>query len=178
MKNYTKPLPRRKMARGAIAWSITDIKGIDSLFCTHKILMEEFKLSVQSQRRVNPNIKEVVKKEVIKLLDDGLIYLISDSPWVSPVQVILKKEGMTVVKNEKNELIPQRTVIGWRVCSNLGGGCGSPGGGRVTRGGGDGLEGPEMDLDGVCGGERDFFLGGGDGVFSFGCSSLEDVRLT
>ncbi|GJT61094.1 hypothetical protein Tco_1004627 [Tanacetum coccineum] len=103
--------------KGAIAWSIADIKGIDSAFCTHKILMkDEFKPSVQPQRRVNPNIKEVVKKEVIKLLDAGLIYPISDSPWVSPVQVVPKKGGMTVVKNEKDELIPQRTVTGWRVC--------------------------------------------------------------
>ncbi|GJY91221.1 reverse transcriptase domain-containing protein [Tanacetum coccineum] len=66
--------------------------------------------------RVNPNIKEVVKREVIKLLDVGLIYPISDSPWVSPIQVVLKKGGMTVVKNENNELIPQRTVTGWRAC--------------------------------------------------------------
>ncbi|GKC15508.1 putative nucleotidyltransferase, ribonuclease H [Tanacetum coccineum] len=103
--------------KGAIAWSITDIKGIDSSFCTHKILMEdEFKPSVQPQRRVNPNIKEVVKIEVIKLLDARLIYPISDSPWVSPVQVVPKKGGMTVVKNEKDELVPQRTVTGWRVC--------------------------------------------------------------
>ncbi|GKD43620.1 putative nucleotidyltransferase, ribonuclease H [Tanacetum coccineum] len=98
------------------AWSITDIKRIDSSFCTHKILIEdEFKPSVQTQRRVNPNIKEVVKKEVIKLLDTGLIYPIYDSPWVSPVQVVPKKGGMTVVKNEKNELILQGTVTGWRV---------------------------------------------------------------
>ncbi|GKA78822.1 retrovirus-related pol polyprotein from transposon TNT 1-94 [Tanacetum coccineum] len=75
---------------------------------------DEFKPSVQPQRRVNPNIKEVVKKEVIKLLDAGLIYPISDSPWVSPVQVVLKKGGMTIVKNEKDELIPQRTVTRWR----------------------------------------------------------------
>ncbi|GJY04179.1 reverse transcriptase domain-containing protein [Tanacetum coccineum] len=77
---------------------------------------DEFKPSVQPQRRVKPNIKEVVKKEVIKLLDTGLIYPISDSPWVSPVQVVPKKGGMTVVKNEKDELIPQRTITGWRVC--------------------------------------------------------------
>ncbi|GKC19676.1 hypothetical protein Tco_1021826, partial [Tanacetum coccineum] len=70
-----------KNHKGAIAWSITDIKGIDSSFYTHKILMEdEFKPSVHPQRRVNPNIKEVVKKEVIKLLDAGLIYPISNSP--------------------------------------------------------------------------------------------------
>ncbi|GKE03123.1 hypothetical protein Tco_1391106 [Tanacetum coccineum] len=67
---------------------------------------------------------------------------------------------------------------------NLGGGFGNPRGGRETRGDGDGLEGPRMtkqSLGGgaiVYGGERDFFLGGGEGVLSFGCSSLEDVRLT
>ncbi|GKA23819.1 putative nucleotidyltransferase, ribonuclease H [Tanacetum coccineum] len=106
--------------KGAIAWSIADIKGIDSSFCTHKILMEdEFKPSVQTQRRLNPNIKEVVKKEVIKLLDAGLIYPISVSPWVSPVQVVSKKGGMTVVKNKKDELIPQWTVTGWRMLERL-----------------------------------------------------------
>ncbi|GJX88390.1 reverse transcriptase domain-containing protein [Tanacetum coccineum] len=77
---------------------------------------DEYKPSVQPQKRVNPNIKEVVKKEVIKLLDAGLIYLISDSPWASPIHVVQKRGGMTVVKNEKEELILQRTVTGWRVC--------------------------------------------------------------
>ncbi|GKB13390.1 hypothetical protein Tco_0847313 [Tanacetum coccineum] len=91
-------------------------KGIDSSFCTHKILMEdEFKPSVQPQRRANPNIKEVVKKEVIKLLATRLIYLILDSPWVS-LQVVPRKGWIIVVKNEKNKLILQRTVTGWRVC--------------------------------------------------------------
>ncbi|GJS94205.1 reverse transcriptase domain-containing protein [Tanacetum coccineum] len=71
---------------------------------------DEFRPSVQPQRRVNPNIKEVVKKEVIKLLDAGLIYPISDSPWVSLVQVVPKKGWMTVVKNEKDELIPQQNL--------------------------------------------------------------------
>nr|GEV90938.1 hypothetical protein [Tanacetum cinerariifolium] len=103
--------------KGAIAWSIADTKGIDLSFCTHKILNEDkLKPSVQPQRRVNPNIKEVVKKEIINLLDVGLIYPIFDSPWVSPVQVVPKKGGMAVVKNEKNELIPQMTVTGWRRC--------------------------------------------------------------
>ncbi|GJX52034.1 reverse transcriptase domain-containing protein, partial [Tanacetum coccineum] len=82
-----------------------------------KILMEDdFKPAVQYQRRVNPRIHEVIKKEVIKLLDVGLIYLISDSPWVSPVHCVPKKGGMTVVENEDNELIPTRLVTGWRVC--------------------------------------------------------------
>ncbi|KAK1423916.1 hypothetical protein QVD17_19227 [Tagetes erecta] len=101
----------------AIAWKLVDIKGINPSFCTHKILMEdEYRPVVQPQRRLNPNMQDVVKKEVLKLLDAGLIYPISDSAWVSPVQVVPKKGGMTVVMNEKNELIPTRTVTGWRVC--------------------------------------------------------------
>ncbi|GJZ71860.1 reverse transcriptase domain-containing protein [Tanacetum coccineum] len=106
-----------KSHKWAIAWKIFDIKGIDPRFCTHKILMEDdFKPAVQHQRRVNPKIHEVIKKEVIKLLDAGLIYPISDSPWVSPVHCVPKKGGMTVVENEDNELIPTRLVTGWRVC--------------------------------------------------------------
>ncbi|GKD51105.1 hypothetical protein Tco_1280081, partial [Tanacetum coccineum] len=74
--------------------------GINPNFCTHKILMEDnFKPAVQHQRRVNPKIHEVIKAEVIKLLDAGLIYPISDSPWVSLVHVVPKKGGMTVVTN-------------------------------------------------------------------------------
>ncbi|GKD74065.1 reverse transcriptase domain-containing protein [Tanacetum coccineum] len=61
-------------------------------------------------------MKEVVKKDIIKLLDSGFIYAIEDSPWVSPVHYVPKKGGMTVVTNEDNELIPTRTVTGWRVC--------------------------------------------------------------
>ncbi|GJW11107.1 reverse transcriptase domain-containing protein [Tanacetum coccineum] len=73
---------------------------------------DDFKLAVQHQRRVNPKIHEVIKKEVIKLLDVGLIYPISDSSWVSPVHCVPKKGGMTVVENEDNELIPTRKL--WR----------------------------------------------------------------
>ncbi|GJY86259.1 reverse transcriptase domain-containing protein, partial [Tanacetum coccineum] len=72
--------------------------------------------TVQHQRRVNPKIHDVIKKEVEKLLDAGLIYPISDSPWVSPVHCVPKKGGMTVVTNEENELVPTRLVTGWRVC--------------------------------------------------------------
>jgi len=61
-------------------------------------------------------MKEVVRKEVVKLLEADMIYPISNSAWVSPVQVVPKKGGMTVVTNEKNELIPTRTVTGWRMC--------------------------------------------------------------
>ncbi|XP_076916432.1 uncharacterized protein LOC143576154 [Bidens hawaiensis] len=85
-----------KRHKHAIAWKIMDIKGISPSFYTHKILMEEeYKPVVQHQRRINPNMQDVVQKEVIKLLDAGLIYPIFDSPWVSPVQVVPKKGGMT-----------------------------------------------------------------------------------
>ncbi|GKE58240.1 hypothetical protein Tco_1497425, partial [Tanacetum coccineum] len=72
---------------------------------------DDFKPAVQHQRRVNPKIHEVVKKEVVKLLDDGLIYPIFDSPWVSPVHCVPKKGGMTVVENEDNKLIPTRCMM-------------------------------------------------------------------
>ncbi|GKA93780.1 reverse transcriptase domain-containing protein [Tanacetum coccineum] len=80
------------------------------------LIKDDFKPTVQHQRRVNPKILEVIKAEVIKLLDAGLIYHISDSPWVSPVHIIPKKDGMTVVTNDNNELILTRLVTGRRVC--------------------------------------------------------------
>nr|GEW96809.1 reverse transcriptase domain-containing protein [Tanacetum cinerariifolium] len=61
-------------------------------------------------------MQEVVKKEIVKLLDTGIIYLIADSPWVSPIQCVPKKRGITVVTNENDELVPTRTIMGWRVC--------------------------------------------------------------
>ncbi|GKD28101.1 reverse transcriptase domain-containing protein [Tanacetum coccineum] len=101
----------------AITCKMSDIKGIDPKFCTHKILMEEnVKPTMQHQRRVNPKIHEVIKKEVIKLLEAGLIYPKSDSPWVSPVHCVPKKGGIVVVEIDDNELIPTRLVTGWRVC--------------------------------------------------------------
>nr|GEW65714.1 reverse transcriptase domain-containing protein [Tanacetum cinerariifolium] len=108
-----------KSHKRAIAWKLSEIKGIDPGFCTHKILMEEdFEPVVQNQRRVNPKIHDVIKKKVLKLLDAGLIYPNSDSPWVSPVHCILKKGGFIAVENEENELIPTCLVTGWRVCIN------------------------------------------------------------
>nr|GEX50505.1 reverse transcriptase domain-containing protein [Tanacetum cinerariifolium] len=106
-----------KSHKRAIAWKLSDIQVINLEFCTHKILMEEdYKLAVQHQRRVNPKIHDVIRKEVEKLLDAGLMYPISNIPWVSPVHRVPKKSGFTVVKNEENELIPTRLVTGWRVC--------------------------------------------------------------
>nr|GFB60131.1 reverse transcriptase domain-containing protein [Tanacetum cinerariifolium] len=83
-----------KSRKKAIAWKLTDVMGIDPEFCSHKILFkDDFSPKVQSQRRVNPKIHDVIKKEVKKLLDAGLIYPISDSPWVSPDHCVLKKEA-------------------------------------------------------------------------------------
>nr|GEW57702.1 DNA-directed DNA polymerase [Tanacetum cinerariifolium] len=75
--------------KGEITWKMSDIKGI---------------------------IQDVVKNEIVKLLDSGLIYPISDSSWVSPIHFVPKKGGMNVVLNDNNKLIPSRTVTGWRVC--------------------------------------------------------------
>ncbi|XP_056843381.1 uncharacterized protein LOC130495849 [Raphanus sativus] len=83
----------------------------------HRIHLEDESMtSIEHQRRLNPNLKDVVKKEILKLLDAGVIYPISDSKWVSPVHVVPKKGGITVVKNEKDELIPTRTITGHRMC--------------------------------------------------------------
>ncbi|XP_059645976.1 uncharacterized protein LOC132289629 [Cornus florida] len=101
----------------AIGWSIDDIKGISPLVVQYRIHLEnDAKTCRQPQRRLNPNLKEVVRTEVIKLLDAGIIYPIFDSQWVSPVQVVPKKSGITVVPNDRNELVPTRVRTGWRVC--------------------------------------------------------------
>ncbi|CAN6544086.1 unnamed protein product [Malus baccata var. baccata] len=106
-----------KEYKTAIGWTLADIKGISPTTCMHRILLEEgSKTSREAQRRLNPPMMEVVKKEIIKLLDCGVIYPISDSRWVSPVQCVPKKSGVTVVTNAENELVPQRIQTGWRVC--------------------------------------------------------------
>ncbi|KAL4290902.1 hypothetical protein GQ457_14G014410 [Hibiscus cannabinus] len=101
----------------ALGWTIADIKGISPTICMHKILLDDnHKPTVDAQRRLNKAMKDVVRKEILKWLDACIIYPISDSEWVSPVQCVPKKGGITVISNEKNELIPTRTVTGWRVC--------------------------------------------------------------
>ncbi|CAN6440144.1 unnamed protein product [Victoria cruziana] len=83
----------------------------------HRIhTLEDSKPSREMQRRLNLMLKEVVKKEIIKWLDAGIILPISDSEWVSPVQVMPKKAGLTVAKNEHGEDVPMRMQSGWRVC--------------------------------------------------------------
>ena len=97
--------------KDAIGWSLDDLKGIHPSMCMHRILLEDgHKPSVEAQRRLNPTMKEVVRKEVLKWLDAGVIYPISDSAWVSPVQVVSKKGGTTLIKTDDNTLLPSRTI--------------------------------------------------------------------
>ncbi|XP_062093836.1 uncharacterized protein LOC133799864 [Humulus lupulus] len=87
----------------AIGWTIDNIWEISPSLCMHKILLEDDKKgSIKEQRKLCPIMKEVVKKEIIK--------------WLDAVQCVPKKGRMTVVQNEDNELIPTRTVAGWRIC--------------------------------------------------------------
>ena len=116
-KEEEKFLKILKENKEAIGWSLADIKGIRPSMCMHMILLEEdSKPTVDAQRRLNPSMKEVVRKEVLKWIDARVIYPISDSSWVSPIQVVPKKGGTTVIINEKNELLPTRTVTEWRIC--------------------------------------------------------------
>jgi hypothetical protein len=88
--------------RSAFSYSLQDLKGISPALCTQHIIIDPNSIpSREPQRRLNNAMREVVKKEVIKLLHAGIIYLIPHSEWVSLIQVVPKKGGMTVVKNEK-----------------------------------------------------------------------------
>jgi hypothetical protein len=90
-----------------IGYSLKDMKGISLSLCTHRIpMVQEHKPVREHQRQLNNVMREVVKKEVLKPHKAGVIYPISDSEWVSPVQVVQKKGGMTVIHNKKNQLIP------------------------------------------------------------------------
>ena len=110
-KQKGKLLDVLKEHKGALGWTIADIKGINPVDCMHYIHLDEnAKSTREMQRRLNSNMKEVVRTEVLKLLDAGIIYPISDSSWVSPVQVVPKKSGVTVVTNADNELIPTRVT--------------------------------------------------------------------
>ncbi|CAM8923321.1 unnamed protein product [Rhodiola kirilowii] len=106
-----------KANRKALGYSIDDITGISPSLCMHRINLEEnVKPSRELLRRLNPKLSEVVFKEITKLRDTGIIYSVPDSEWVSPIHVVPKKGGLTVVQNEKGELVPTRTVNEWRMC--------------------------------------------------------------
>jgi hypothetical protein len=99
-----------------MGYTLDDLKGISLTICQHAINMEpDAKLAVEHQCRLIPKMKELVRNEVLKLLDAGIIYPIAGSRWVSPVHCVPKKGGITVVPNENNELIPQRVVVGYRM---------------------------------------------------------------
>ncbi|GKD45891.1 putative nucleotidyltransferase, ribonuclease H [Tanacetum coccineum] len=152
---------------------MSDIKGISPLYCTHKILMEDdYKPVIQPQRHLNLKVQDVVKNEIMKLLDFGLIYPISDSSWVSPIYVVSKKGGMTVVLNDNNQLIPSRIVTGWRVCNDyhkLN---------HATRK--DHFPLPFIDqmLERLCGNEYYCFLDGFSGFFQIPIASEDQEKTT
>src|SRR3954469_2750058 len=98
--------------RGAICYTLDDLKGISPSICQHTTNLEpDAKPVVDHQRRLNPNMKDVVRTEVLKLLAACIIYPIADSKWVSPVHCVPKKGGMTVVPNDKNELRPSGLLL-------------------------------------------------------------------
>ncbi|CAM8983325.1 unnamed protein product [Rhodiola kirilowii] len=106
-----------KNNKKALGYSIDDLKGISPSLCMHRINVDESaKPSREFLRRLNPNLSEVVFKEITKLRDAGIIYSVPDSEWVSPIHVVPKKGGLTVVQNDKGEMVPTRTVNGWRMC--------------------------------------------------------------
>ncbi|XP_071928189.1 uncharacterized protein [Coffea arabica] len=113
----TKLLRVLRKRKKAIGWTISDIKGISPSICMHRILLEDnCKPVVETQRRLNPNMKEVVRNEILKWLDAGIVFPISDSVWISPIHVVPKKGGMTTIVGKNDELIPSKLVVGWRVC--------------------------------------------------------------
>ena len=100
-----------KKHRAAMGYTLDDLKGISPTICQHAINLEpDAKPVVEHQRRLIPKMKDVVRNKVLKLLEASIIYPIADSRWVSLVHCVPKKGGITVVPNEKNELIPQRVV--------------------------------------------------------------------
>lgn len=106
----------RKHKKGT-GYCLNDIRGISPAFCTDKINHEDsVKPAVEGMRRLKEGMKDVVKKEVLRLLNSGMIYPLADSEWVRLVHCIPKKDGLIVVPNENNELISQWTVTGWRMC--------------------------------------------------------------
>ena len=96
-----------KKHRAAIGYTLDDLKGVSPTLCQHKIKLEKYaKPVVDHQRRLNPKMKEVVRNGILKLLGAGIIYPVADSQWVSPVHYVPKKGGITIVPNDKTELIP------------------------------------------------------------------------
>ncbi|GER55894.1 homolog of separase [Striga asiatica] len=105
----------------AIGWSLGDMKGISPSTCMHRLILEEgVKPFRDSQRRLNRNMMEVVKKEMLKLFSEGLIYLVASSEWVSPIHVVPKKEGITVIENDKKSWSPPASLLGGACALTIG----------------------------------------------------------
>ena len=95
-----------KRFKRAIGWTMVDIIGIPPNICSHKIqLMPNHKPSIEHQRSLNPPMQEVVKKEIIKWLNYGVIYPIAENSWVCHVECVAKKGRTTMVPNERNKLV-------------------------------------------------------------------------
>ena len=95
--------------KSVIGWTLVDIKGMSPTICTHKIALEpDITPKTEPQYRLNPSMMDVGQKEILKWLEAGVIYPIADSKWVSPIPVVLKKGGTTIVTNKEGELIPTR----------------------------------------------------------------------
>ncbi|XP_074283282.1 uncharacterized protein LOC141607833 [Silene latifolia] len=106
-----------KAHKSSLGYNIEDIKGLCTSLCMHRIVLEEgSQPKVDGLRRINPKMAEVVKNEVLKLLEAGIIYQITDSKWVSPFHVVPKKGGVTMVEQEDGTHLPTRPVTGWRMC--------------------------------------------------------------
>jgi hypothetical protein len=116
-KEMSKLIAILEKHRSDFGYYLQDLKGISPTLYTHRIPIDPASTpSQEPQRRINNAMREVMKKEVLKLLHAGIIYPVPHSDWVSPVHVVPKKGGMTVIENRKNKLIPQRTVTRWRMC--------------------------------------------------------------
>ena len=105
-----------RLHRKAIGYTIDGLKEIYPSVCMHCVLMEDdHKLSIELQRRLNSNLKKVVKRKILKLLKVNIIYPVFDSRWISPIHLVPKKGEMIVMNNENNELIATMAVMGWRM---------------------------------------------------------------
>ncbi|XP_038902440.1 uncharacterized protein LOC120089086 [Benincasa hispida] len=108
-----------KTYKEAIGWTLDNLKGISPTLCMHRITLEEdAKSMVQPLKRLNPNLKDIVLKEIIKLKEVVIIYPILDNKWVSLIHIVPEKTDMTIVENDKGEMVPMRTYAIWALqCS-------------------------------------------------------------